>query len=119
MKNFRELKVWEKAHRLALAIYRATANFPKDELYGLTSQMRRASVSIPTNIAEGCGRASDAEFARFAQIAMGSASELEYLVLLVRDLQLLKAEDHDQLTSSVTEIKRMLTALIQKLKADR
>ena len=119
MKNFRELKVWEKAHLLALAVYKATADFPKGELYGLTSQLRRASVSIPTNIAEGCGRGSDAEFARFAQIAMGSASELEYLILLVRDLQLLKAEDHDQLTNSVIEIKRMLTALIQKLKADR
>jgi len=76
VKDFRKLKVWEKSHHLTLAVYKATALFPKDELYGLTSQIRRSGVSIAANIAEGCGRAGDAEFARFLQIAMGSASEL-------------------------------------------
>ena len=73
MKDFKELKVWEKAHKLAVAIYKATLTFPKTEVYGLTSQMRRAGVSIPANIAEGCGRRSEVEFARFLQIAMGSS----------------------------------------------
>jgi four helix bundle protein len=86
MKDFRELKVWEKSHRLALKVYNATTKFPKEELYGLTSQMRRSSVSVPTNIAEGCGRNRDSELNRFFEIAMGSASELEYLFLLARDL---------------------------------
>lgn len=78
MQNFRDLKVWGKAHAATLLIYRATDGFPSTERYGLTSQMRRAAASIPANIAEGCGRASDADFARFLQIAFGSASELEY-----------------------------------------
>ena len=82
MKDFRQLKVWEKAHQLALAVYKATKDFPKEELYGSTSQIRRASMSIPTNIAEGCGRNTDAEFARFLQISMGSASETEYQLML-------------------------------------
>lgn len=70
MKDFRQLKVWEKSHHLALEVYRVTTTFPKEELYGITSQLRRASVSIPTNIAEGCGRSTNADFARFLQIAM-------------------------------------------------
>ena len=119
MRDFRELKVWEKSHHLALAVYGATARFPKDELYGLTSQIRRACVSIPANIAEGCGRNGDAELARFFQIALGSASELEYHLLLSLDLNLLDAANHDQLTQETTEVKRMLTSFIQRLKADR
>jgi len=119
MKDFRELKVWEKSHHLALAVYRATARFPKDELYGLTSQIRRSCASIPANIAEGCGRNGDAELARFLQIAMGSASELEYHLLLSRDLGLMDVANYDQLAQETTEIKRMLASFIQKLKADR
>ncbi len=119
MKNFRDVKVWEKAHRLTLAIYRDTTTFPKDELYGLRSQMRRASVSIPTNIAEGCGRDGDKDFARFLQIAMGSASELEYHVLLARDLDLLKSRAYEALTGEIVEVKRMLASFIRKLRADR
>jgi len=119
LKDFRELKVWEKAHQLTLAVYRATIVFPKEELYGLTSQIRRACASIPANVAEGCGRGSDAEFARFLQIAMGSASELEYHLLLARDLNLLNSSDYNQLAREVTEMKRMLTSLTQKLTADR
>lgn len=91
MKDFRNLKVWEKSHQLALAVYKATSTFPRHELYGLTSQIRRACASIPANIAEGCGRSGDAELARFLQIAMGSASELEYHLLLARDLGFLSA----------------------------
>lgn len=87
MKDFRSLQVWEKAHRLALEIYKATQDFPREESYGLTSQLRRAAASIPTNIAEGCGRGSDRELAQFIQIAVGSASEVEYLLELSHDLE--------------------------------
>ena len=119
MKDFRQLKVWEKSHQLALAIYKATKEFPKEELYGLTSQIRRASMSIPTNIAEGCGRNTDADFARFLQMAMGSASETEYQLLLSHDLGFLIKEQYDKLNFDVTEVKRMLTSLLKTLRADR
>lgn len=119
MKDFRQLKVWEKAHQLALAVYKVTKSFPKEELYGLTSQIRRASMSIPTNIAEGCGRQTDAEFARFLQIAMGSASETEYQLLLARDLEFLPNEQYQNLHNDVTEVKRMLTSFMQTLRDDR
>jgi four helix bundle protein len=119
MKNFRELKVWEKGHELTLAVYKATASFPNEERYGLTSQIRRSSVSVPANIAEGCGRGSDADLARFLHIAAGSASELEYHVLLANQLDMLNAPDHKRLTKEVREVKRMLTSFIKKLKAER
>jgi four helix bundle protein len=119
VRNFRELKVWEKGHRLTLAVYESTAKFPRDELYGLTSQIRRSCSSIPANIAEGCGRNGDTELARFLGIAMGSASELEYHLLLAHDLNLLETTEYKELTREVTEVKRMLTSFIQKLKADR
>jgi len=119
VKDFRKLKVWEKSHHLTLAVYKATALFPKDELYGLTSQIRRSGVSIAANIAEGCGRAGDAEFARFLQIAMGSASELEYHLLLAHDLGFLNDSDYHQLDRDTTEVKKVLTSLIHKLSADR
>lgn len=119
MKNFRSLKVWEKGHQLALGVYMSTAPFPRDERYGLTSQIRRAGVSVPANIAEGCGREGDADFARFLQIAMGSASELEHLLLLAHDLNFLKSLDYERVAGNVTEVKSMLTSLIQKLRADR
>ena len=117
MKDFKKLKVWEKAHRLTLSVYEASANFPREELYGITSQIRRACVSVPTNIAEGCGRSSDKDFARFLQISMGSASEVEYLFLLGRDLDLLAHEGYEELNSVVVEIKRMLTSLIKTLRS--
>lgn len=116
MRNFRELKVWEKAHRLTLSVYHVTRRFPAEELYGLTSQMRRSSASISTNIAEGCGRDGDAELARFLQIAMGSASELEYQILLAGDLGYVDKATCDQLESNVAEVKRMLAGLIKTLK---
>lgn len=117
MKDFHKFMVWEKSHQLVLEVYRATAGFPKTEMFGLTSQMRRASASIPANIAEGCGRNSQAEFARFLEIASGSANELEYHLLLARDLGYLDAATHQRLDSEVNEAKKMLVALIKKLKA--
>ena len=119
MKDFKDLKVWERSHHLTLSVYKATAAFPREELYGLTSQIRRASASIPTNIAEGCGRNSDNELARFLAIAMGSASELEYLLLLSNDLNFLDKADSDGLGIAVIETKKMLASLIRKIKADR
>ena len=119
MKDFKELKVWEKAQKLTLAVYKGTRSFPKEELYGLTSQMRRSCSSIPANIAEGCGRSGDAELRRFLHIAMGSASELQYHVLLARDLSLLDELTHDRFANDVSEIKRMLASFIKKLNTDR
>jgi len=119
MKDFKKLKVWERSHRLTLKVYKATAVFPREELYGLTSQMRRSSASIPTNIAEGCGRNTDSELARFLEIAMGSASELEYLFLLSNDLNLLDTSSFEVLTSEVIEIKKMLASFVKELRADR
>ncbi len=117
MQDFRHLKVWEKAHSLTLHVYRASKSFPREEMYGMTSQMRRASVSIGANIAEGTCRRGDVDFARFLQIAIGSASEL-YHLLLARDLDLLKASDYQQLSGEAVEVKRMLASLMQKLRAD-
>ena len=119
VKAFHQLKVWQKAHQLTLAVYQITATFPREELYGLTSQLRRCSASIPANLAEGCGRNGDAEFARFCSIAMGSASDLVYHLLLAKDLKLINPKNHAELSQRSTEVKRMLTALLQKLTADR
>jgi four helix bundle protein len=119
MKDFRTLKVWEKAHALTLAIYKATDGFPKQEQYALTSQIQRAAVSIPANIAEGCGKDSDAELKRYFLIAMGSSSELEYLLLLSRDLGYFAESDFSSMSADLVEIRKMLNAFIQKLKASR
>ena len=118
MKDFRNLRVWQKAHALALSVYRTSAGSPREERYGLTAQIRRASVSVPSNIAEGCGRRG-ADLGRFMQIAMGSASELEYQLLLARDLEFLQASEYARLDAGVTEVKRMLASLIAKLRANR
>jgi four helix bundle protein len=118
MQDFKQLRVWEKSHALTLAIYTATRTFPKEELYGLTSQLRRATSSIPANIAEGCGRNSGPELRRFLEIAMGSASESEYHTLLARDLGFLEVESYDRLCEQISEVKRMLAAFIIKLKSD-
>lgn len=116
MQDFRKLGVWQKAHQLALSIYHKTSSFPKAELYGLSSQIRRCCTSIPSNIAEGCGRNGNAELGRFLQIGFGSACELEYQLLLAHDLKFLKDEDYSQLNDQVGEVKRMLTSLIKKVK---
>lgn len=118
MKDFRTLKVWEKAHTLTLMIYKATATFPKQEMYSLTNQIQRAAVSIPANIAEGCGKDSDAELKRYFQIAMGSSSELEYLLLLAHDLGYLSGEPYQPLHNELVEVRRMMNAFIQRLKAN-
>ena len=118
MQDFRNLKVWEKAHALTLAIYKSSKTFPRDEMHGLTSQMRRASVSIGANIAEGTCRRGDVDFARFLQIAAGSASELEYHLLLARDLELLGTSDYQRLSDETVNVKRMLASLMKKLRAD-
>jgi len=119
MQDFRQLKVWEKAHHLALDVYKSTVTFPREEMYGLTSQIRRASVSIPTNIAEGCGRRTDADFARFIQIAMGSASETEYELILARDLEFLAKGRFEELQGKTEEVKRMLASLLKTLRTRR
>ena len=116
MQDFRNLKVWENAHRLTLGVYAATSAFPQQEQYGLTSQIRRACSSIPANIAEGCGRIGDAELVRFLAIAMGSASELEYHLLLSRDLNFLADADYDRLAADTVAVKQMLASLIRKLR---
>ena len=115
MKDFKDLKVWVKAHELTLQTYRATRTFPKEELFGLVSQTRRSASSIAANIAEGTGRRSDGEFARFLRIARGSATELEYHLLLSYDLGFLSRSDFDDLTRSADEVQRMLTSLIQQV----
>jgi four helix bundle protein len=119
MKDFRELKVWEKAHAMTLHSYRLTENFPKQELFGLANQIRRCSSSIPANIAEGCGRLGNSELHRFLQIACGSASELEYHLLLARDLGYISASSHAAAQEKLLEMKRMLVALTRKVQADR
>jgi four helix bundle protein len=119
VKNFRDLQVWNKAHQLTLKSYMATQIFPKQELYGLTSQIRRCASSIAANIAEGCGKRGNAEFGRFLSIATGSASELEYHFLLAHDLHLLSDDDFNELHRDTVEVKRMLASLIQKVEAER
>ncbi|MGA3164855.1 MAG: four helix bundle protein [Terriglobia bacterium] len=119
MQDFKNLQVWEKSHALALAVYKATRDFPKEELYTLTSQLRRAAGSVPANISEGCGRGGDPEFGRFLQMAMGSASEMEYHLLLAHDLRYLSDDHFKQLTADVVEVKRMLASLLGKVKAER
>jgi four helix bundle protein len=117
MKDFRSLKVWGKSHNITLEIYKLTKNFPKEEQFNLTSQLRRAISSVPTNLAEGCGRGSDKDFKRFVQIAMGSASEAEYLILLCKDLKYFSDKEFDKLILEIQEIKKMLSSLISKLKS--
>jgi four helix bundle protein len=117
MKDFRNLTVWQKSHRLALETYRITKLFPKEEVYGLTSQMRRACVSIPANIAEGCAQRSDAAFCRHLVIALASGAELEYYFILSADLGFMKHTEFTSMLDELTQIKKMLNSFIQKLSA--
>ena len=117
MRDFEQLKVWEWSHRLTLVVYEATAAFPKEEQYGLKSQIRRSCASVPANIAEGCGRGSNTDLARFLQMALGSASELQYHLRLAYDLSYLNPHAYERLTEEVIEIKRMLTSFIENLRA--
>ncbi len=115
MRDFKTLKVWSKAHCFSLHVYQATQHFPKYERFGLTVQLRRSAVSIPSNIAEGCGRIGEKEFARFLGIALGSASEAEYQLLLSHDLKYLQTNYYQYLACQIDEIKRMLISLIRKI----
>jgi four helix bundle protein len=115
LKDFKELRVWSKAHELAILVYKLTRAFPRDEVYGLTSQVRRSAASIGANIAEGCGRHSDGEMTRFLQIARGSASETEYHLLLAKDLGFLQEADFQVAEQAVVVVQRMLTALVQRV----
>ncbi len=116
MQNFKELKVWEKAHQITLDIYKTSAKFPKEEIYSLTNQLRRASASIPANIAEGCGKNTQADLANFLNIALGSANETEYFLILSKDLDYLTEEQFSVLSKSINEIKAMLINLIGKVR---
>jgi four helix bundle protein len=113
--DYRRLEVWRKAHGRVLQIYRVTAGYPEQEVYGLRSQTRRAATSIPINLAEGCGRNSDKELARFCRVALGSANELEYELLLARDLGLMSQESHDALHPEVSQLKAMLAGLAARV----
>ncbi len=118
MGDYRRVAAWQRAHELTLAAYRVTRPLPKEELYGLTSQIRRAASSIPTNIAEGCGRNSDAELARFLSIAIGSANELDYLLLLAHDLGYVPTPDYEPLAQETQEVTRMIAAFISTVRRD-
>ena len=119
MQNFKELKVWEKAHQLTLSIYKTSAKFPKEEIYSLTNQLRRASASIPANIAEGCGKNSQADLANFLNISLGSANETEYFLILSRDLDYLTEEQFTILSNNINEVKAMLINLISRVRAPK
>jgi len=119
MKDFRDLKVWERAHQLTLRVYKVSAHFPREELFGLISQMRRCSASIGAKIAEGCGKRGNNEFQRFLQIASGSASELEYHLLLARDLHFLSETDYLEIKNELSALRKMLTSLLQKIEGER
>jgi four helix bundle protein len=116
VKDYRQLAVWQQGHALALELYRITKSFPKEELFGLTSQLRRAAISIPANIAEGCGRDGDAELKRFLNISLGSACEVDYFILLSSELGYLPKADVEPLGERCLKLRRQLGAFIQKLK---
>jgi four helix bundle protein len=116
-RNFRELKVWEKSHQLTLEAYQCTTSFPREEVFGLTSQIRRSASSVPANIAEGCGRGGG-DLPRFCRIAAGSASELQYHLLLARDLGFLDKTSYSDLERQATEVERMLASFIDRLMSD-
>lgn len=116
MRDFRKYNIWELSHQLTLDVYAISDSFPKSEIYGVTSQIRRASASIPTNISEGCGRDSDSEFNRFLTIALGSASETEYLIILSNELKYIERDSFEKLNEQINTIKRKIYSLKQKLK---
>ena len=118
MRDFKKLQVWKRSHDLTLRIYELTSEFPRYEIYGLTSQIRRASASVPTNIAEGCGRDGSTEFARFLQIASGSTSETEYLTLLAHDLKYFNDDQYVELMDTIVSLKKMLTALLRNVRTE-
>ena len=116
MQDYHKLKVWEKAHLLAIDVYRLSEGFPRRDGVALTTQLRRAALSIPTNIAEGAGKPGSNDFRRFLDIALGSASETHYQLLVARDLNLIENEVYDDLSTRVTEVRRMLVGLLKRVK---
>jgi four helix bundle protein len=118
VQSYRKPKVWEKAHELALAVYRDTKSFPREELYGLTSQIRRAALSIPNNIAEGCGKGSNLMMRTSFHHAMGSATELDYLLLFASELGLLESDTYERRSEAVTEVEKMLTSMVRRLSVE-
>lgn len=119
MQDYKKLKVWQQAHRFVLIIYKTSACFPDSERYGLQNQLRRSAYSIPANIAEGCGKNSDAELAHFLNTSLGSANEVDYYLLLIKDLNYITEEEYIRLNAEVNEIKAMLIALIQKVRSNK
>jgi four helix bundle protein len=119
MGEFQDLRVWRKAHELTLDVYRLTMIFPREELYGLTSQLRRSAASVPSNIAEGCGRDADTELKQFLRIALGSANELQYQILLAHDIGYIDTPPFEQLSAATLEVRGMLTNLIRSLQNRR
>lgn len=117
MRDFHKLIIWQRSHQLALKVYSISKLFPKDELFGLTSQIRRAVSSIPTNIAEGCGRTSNKDFAHFLQIAIGSAAEVEYELLLAHDLDYINDNDYQALTEETVAVRKMIIKYQSELKS--
>ena len=117
MRDFHKLIIWQRSHQLTLAVYRISKSFPKEEIFGLTSQMRRAVSSIPTNIAEGCGRASNKDFAHFLQIAIGSATEVEYQLLLARDINYINDDDYQTLANETVVVRKMIIKYQSELKS--
>ena len=118
MKDYRKLMVWQKAHRVVLLVFKITRAFPREELFNLTSQLRRASTSVPTNIAEGCGRFTQRDFAKFLQDAFASAQEVEYVSFLAFELEYLKKENYLRIDKEVNEVKAMLISLLQKIRKE-
>jgi four helix bundle protein len=116
MQNYQDLKVWQKSHQFVLSVYQLTNDFPKNEIFGLTSQMRRATVSISANLAEGCGKNSTLDIANYFQISLGSLHETEYYLLLSKDLHYISIEIFEKRNSEIREIKAMLISLIKKVR---
>ena len=115
MQDYRKLKVWQKSHSLALKVYKVTSGFPREEIYGLVSQIRRSAVSVPSNISEGCGRSGSKELKHFMSIAMGSANEVEYQLLLSKDLGYISEDSYDGLRDEIREIRMMLSSYIKRI----
>lgn len=116
MKDYRKIQAWQKSHELVLQVYKTTEVFPAKEIYGVTSQVRRAAMSVPTNIAEGYGRSTDSEIARFMDITLGSLNEIEYLLYLSVDLKYCAKQAFDDLSDKIIEIRKMLTAFTKTLR---
>ena len=119
MQNYKDLKVWNSAHKFVLDLYKVCGSFPREEIYVLTAQLKRAGISIPANIAEGCGKRSNAELSHFLNIALGSANETEYFVLLASDLNFIDKVTYERLAAQINEIKAMLIGLISKVRSQK